>query len=150
MYSLKLNQIIAVKFPNREHYITKGIARQYLQSTRKTIFSELDSSICENAYVLNVLISSRLTKSCFELITSGNQNNMDMLFNPKKTKEKEILCIIYQALATKCKTWSNSIKQGCKNKKVNPFRKVKDKIQDIDRAADIFEVESIRLKGRDS
>jgi hypothetical protein len=147
LYSSRLNQIIAIKFPNREHYIPKNIAFSYLQSTRKTILAELGKSVCRDAYVLNILISNRLTKSRFDLITTDDKKkNMDMLFNPKKTKDKEILKAIFQALATKGRRWLKRIKERCEDKKIIPFSEVRRKIKDIERAIDIFHLESVRLR----
>ena len=37
-YSEVMNQIIAIKFPNRKDYISPGTALKYLQGTQKVIF----------------------------------------------------------------------------------------------------------------
>jgi len=148
MYSHNLNQIIAIKIPNRSHYISKELARIYLQSTRKSIEKILGESICKKSYVLNVLISNNLTKSCFELVAiDQDKKNLDMLFNIKKPSDEEkILSTIFKALSTKCQSWVLQIKNGCKNLNVEPFKDVKKKIQDIERAVDIFHYESLKSK----
>lgn len=150
MYSAKLNQIVAIKIPNREFYITKGLALKYLQFTRKTLFKEYGQSICKKAYVLNILISDKLTKSCYELIAIDvDKKNFDMLFIPKKPSDEEIILgAIFEALSTKCQSWITHIKTGCKNKNIAPFNDVRNKIKDIEKAADIFHQEFLRSKGK--
>lgn len=165
MYSQKLNQIVIVKFPSREHYISPGLASKYLEASRKTAEKTLRLPRNHDIYVLNILISDRLTKSCSSLVTSGNHENMNMLFNPKRTMDMEILCTISKALAKKFRNWSNQIKKKCNepipkyhstskgmirvDKRIEPYGPLREKIADIDRAADILEVASIKsVRGR--
>jgi len=140
MYSPSLNQIIAIKFPTREHYIPPSLAQKYLQRTRECIENKVGNG-CKKAYTLNILISDRLTKSCFDLIsTKSMQKNMDMLFNPRKTKDKEILATIFKALFTKFKKWSDEVRNGCKKSdKKRPYGAILDKINELERVAYRFE-----------
>ena len=165
MYSQKLNQVIIVKFPNREHYISPRLATKYLEASRENARKTLRLPHNHNIYILNILISDRLTKSCSSLVTSGNHENMNMLFNPRRTKNIEILRTIFGALAKKFRTWCSQIKKSCnkpiskyhstskgiirKDKIIEPYGPVKEKIANLDRAADILEVASTKSgKGR--
>ena len=133
MYSRILNQVIALKFPNRRHYISGGMARQYLQSTRRTSEDTLGKSTIRDTYVLNILISDRLTEQCTrDIVKKSTDKNLDMAFNPKRTSEEEILRVILGALATKFRSWRNELYDGCKKKKVKPYGHVKDKIDALD------------------
>ena len=155
MYSQILNQIVIIKFPNRKHYISKKIARDYLQSNRKIIENKFGKSICREVYILNILISDRLTNNSFDLISSNSNKNMDMIFNPKKTNNEKIIGTILKALATKCKKWYDKFKTSCKkphskfvdtpqgslhiDKTIRPYGVVLKKIKALENASNILE-----------
>ena len=162
MYSKTLNQIVIIKFPNRKHYISKKIAQGYLQSNRKIIENKLGKSLCRDVYILNILISNRLTNNTFELISSNNKN-MDMVFKPnKKTTNEKILSAILKALTTKCKSWHDKIKTRCKqphskfvntlqgsyqvDKTIRPYGAVLEKIKVLENASNFLEFSYKKLE----
>ncbi len=156
-HSQDLNQIVAVKFPNRSHYISIKLARDYLQATRRLIDYKFSPSVLKDAYVLNVLISDKLTKSCFELISTSD-NNMDMVFNPnrRKTNYDIILGTILKSIYSKSVKWIDKIKKSfrkpvIKNVKsyhgskefkdyIEPYGPVKKKIKVLEKASNYLEI----------
>lgn len=153
--SQNLNQIVAVKFPNRRHYISTKLARDYLKSTRRLIEYKFSPAFLKEAFILNVLISDKLTKSSFKLI-SPEGRNMDMLFNPKRTNNDIILGTILKSLYTKCENWENKVKSNCKKPiieykdsqygsietktYIKPYGEVAKKIKDLEKASNYLEI----------
>jgi len=163
-YSSRLKQIVVIKFPSRKHYISPKQAGTYLENSRKDARKMLCSEKAEGIYILNILIGEQLTKSCYKLVKPGENENMNMIFNPKITDTDEIFGTITRALATKFRAWAESIKKSCnrkrlvyhetsngkirKVKKIKPYGPVKRQIADLERAADILEVVHYRVKGK--
>lgn len=137
------------------------MAHKYIEASRLKLQKQFPNDTYRSCYILNILISDRLTKSCFDLITPGKLENMDMLFNPKKTSNKEIVSTILQALATKFRSWSDQLKKSCNkphyeykntskgtvriDKRIEPYGPIREKIENIDRAADILETLTYRV-----
>lgn len=138
--SPRLNQVIVIKFPSRVHYITKKLARQYLQNTRKLVEEKVGTAFFKKAYVLNVLISSQISQPCcLELADiKYDQRNLDMVFNPREVSEIKIVQAICKALATKTGSWHDKIRQTCVDKKIKPYGNRQLKIKYLNHASQVF------------
>lgn len=152
LISNKLNQATVIKIPSREHYITKSLAHKYLEASRLLLQQKLGLKKYQQVYILNVLISDKISKSCYELVKPPALENMDMIFNSKKLTKEEILAAICKALSTKFSLWAQSIKKtatkpkkeiqqtryGIKEvvRRIKPYGPVLEQIRDIEQAAD--------------
>ena len=52
IWSKQLNQLIIVKFPNREHYISKALAHQYLEKSRLNLQKKFGLEVYQKTYIL--------------------------------------------------------------------------------------------------
>jgi len=146
-YSSRLKQVVVIKLPSRKHYIAPKQAGTYLKNSRKDVLDMLYSEKAEGVYILNILIGNQLTKSCYKLVKPGEDEHMNMIFNPKITDTDEIFSTITQALATKFRSWAESIKKSCNRpkmvyhetskgrirteKRIKPYGHVKRQIADL-------------------
>jgi len=119
----------------------------------------------KTAHVLNVLISVKLTKGCFNLITTGNEktNIMNMLFNPKRMSDNEIVCKILKALIIKFRMWNASLKKSSEknciaevksingfvqiDKKFHPYGPFLDKMKNLKHADEVLTTYYYRYGG---
>ena len=101
--------------------------------------SQLES-ILKKAYVLNILVSNKLTSNAVKNLVNMDysQRHMQMVFNPNITNDTKIVFTILRALSKKFKKHRKTIYAGCQKKHKKPFGDVNTKLKEMDKTIDIL------------